>query len=117
MKTVAKKAPSKALLPTLCDMWRGLGMGSPNMVCIFNCLCCKEKLTRFAFSQGAVVVYFDLFKRSLRSAPRAAVQENLRAIFSVFLDAFSVTKGTQVKDAAVSFSDNKSLCDGTHCLL
>ncbi|KIK65016.1 hypothetical protein GYMLUDRAFT_39424 [Collybiopsis luxurians FD-317 M1] len=72
MKTISKKAPSKILLPTLCDFWKSLE-NSSNM--------------------DAVVGYFDLLKRSIRSATRPAIQDNLRALFNVFLSAFEVTKG------------------------
>jgi len=75
MKSVAKKAPAKVLLSTLCDLWRSLQI-APNM--------------------DALVGYFDLLKRSLRTAARPAIQENLRALFNVFLSAFEVVKGPVV---------------------
>ncbi|KAJ3784963.1 armadillo-type protein [Lentinula aff. detonsa] len=73
MAAVAKKVPAKVLLPTMCDMWRSLQI-VPNM--------------------GALVGYFDLLKRSLRSATRPVVQEHLRAVFNVFLEVFGVVKGS-----------------------
>ncbi|KAJ4481176.1 hypothetical protein J3R30DRAFT_3464943 [Lentinula aciculospora] len=81
MKSVAKKAPSKVLLPTLCGMWPSLQI-APNA--------------------GALVGYFDLLKRSLRSAARSEIQDNLRALFNVFLDAFGVVKGSAAELATAS---------------
>ncbi|KAF5392137.1 hypothetical protein D9757_003220 [Collybiopsis confluens] len=84
MKALAKKAPSKILLPTLCELWTALEH-SPNT--------------------GALVAYFDLLRRSIRSAARAAIQDNLRALFNVFLSAFGIVKGyteEQILTRAVS---------------
>ncbi|KAE9407069.1 hypothetical protein BT96DRAFT_987019 [Gymnopus androsaceus JB14] len=69
MKSVAKKAPAKVLLSTLCDLWRSLQI-APNMLGTLtssNVLCA--------------------------AAARPAIQENLRALFNVFLSAFEVVKG------------------------
>ncbi|KAJ3965955.1 hypothetical protein EV361DRAFT_608730 [Lentinula raphanica] len=73
IKAIAKKAPSKVLLPTLCDIWRSL---------------------QIAPTVDALIGYFDLLKRSFRAAARPVIQENLRAVFSLFLDAFSIVKGS-----------------------
>ncbi|KAJ3898549.1 armadillo-type protein [Lentinula edodes] len=83
MRSIAKKAPSKVLLPTLCDIWRSLEI-APNT--------------------GALVEYFDLVKRSLRSAARPAIQENLRSLFNIFLSAFGVVRdsGTTLGTASAS---------------
>ncbi|GAW00359.1 u3 small nucleolar RNA-associated protein 10 [Lentinula edodes] len=83
MRSIAKKAPSKVLLPTLCDIWRSLEI-APNT--------------------GALVEYFDLVKRSLRSAARPAIQENLRPLFNIFLSAFGLVKdsGTTLGTASAS---------------
>jgi len=43
--------------------------------------------------------YFDLLKRSIRSAGRPAVQDNLRALFSVFISAFEVVSVLEVSEA------------------
>ncbi|KAJ3863958.1 armadillo-type protein [Lentinula novae-zelandiae] len=76
MRSIAKKAPSKVLVPTLCDIWRSLQI-APNT--------------------GALVGYFDLVKRSLRSAARPAIQENLRPLFNIFLSAFGVVKDSRTE--------------------
>ncbi|KAJ3761867.1 hypothetical protein EV360DRAFT_36877 [Lentinula raphanica] len=72
IKAIAKKAPSKVLLPTLCDIWRSLQIAPTD----------------------ALIGYFDLLKRSFRAAARPVIQENLRSVFSLFLDAFSIVKGS-----------------------
>ncbi|KAJ3917389.1 hypothetical protein F5877DRAFT_44742 [Lentinula edodes] len=86
MRSIAKKAPSKVLLPTLCDIWRSLEI-APNTV-----------------SDPFATRYFDLVKRSLRSAARPAIQENLRPLFNIFLSAFGVVKdsGTTLSTASAS---------------
>ncbi|KAJ4466217.1 armadillo-type protein [Lentinula lateritia] len=76
MRSIAKKAPSKVLVPTLCDIWRSLQI-APNT--------------------GALGGYFDLVKRSLRSAARPAIQENLRPLFNIFLSAFGVVKDSRTE--------------------
>jgi len=43
--------------------------------------------------------YFDLLKKCLRHAPRAAVLEHIRSLFKVFLEAFDglSSKGDSVR--------------------
>ncbi|KAF9078300.1 armadillo-type protein [Rhodocollybia butyracea] len=77
MRSISKKAPSKILLPTLCDLWRSLEI-VPNI--------------------HALAGYFDLLKRSIRNAGRPAVQDNLRALFSVFISAFEVVSVLEVSE-------------------
>ncbi|KAJ7701560.1 hypothetical protein B0H17DRAFT_1195339 [Mycena rosella] len=69
MKTVAKRAPTGVLISALADMWPSL-QASPQT--------------------DRLVGFFDLLKRCLRGGSRPAVQENVRALFKVFLEAFSV---------------------------
>ncbi|KAJ3856701.1 armadillo-type protein [Lentinula lateritia] len=83
MRFLAKKAPSKVLVPTLCDIWRSLQI-APNA--------------------GALVGYFDLVKRSLRSAARPEIQENLRPLFNIFLSAFGVVKDSGTEPGTASAS-------------
>ncbi|KAF9268872.1 hypothetical protein L218DRAFT_536645 [Marasmius fiardii PR-910] len=86
VKALTKRAPSKTLLPTICELWPSVERSSQP-----DCL----------------AQYFDITKRSIRNAGRAQVQENLRALFSVFLGAFEVVKplaleGDNAKARAIS---------------
>ncbi|KAJ3530702.1 hypothetical protein NM688_g7673 [Phlebia brevispora] len=69
IKTVAKKAPSKLLLTTLCDIWPSL-VAEPVV----------SKL------QG----YFSLLKRVVHVSERPVVSDNMRTLFKVFLDSFEL---------------------------
>ncbi|THU93396.1 hypothetical protein K435DRAFT_779869 [Dendrothele bispora CBS 962.96] len=74
--TVTKRAPAKALLPTLCEMWQQI-----------------ESLTQIE----STICYLGLLKRSLRTADRPVVQENLRPLFNVFLTAFDKARDAEAQ--------------------
>ncbi|KAJ7079966.1 hypothetical protein B0H15DRAFT_1025307 [Mycena belliarum] len=85
LKVVTKQAPTAVLLTALADMWPALE-ASPQ----------TDRLNGF----------FDLLKRCLRSGSRPAVQENVRALFKVFLEGFgadgiSIPK-SKAEDQAIS---------------
>ncbi|KAJ7756261.1 hypothetical protein B0H16DRAFT_696293 [Mycena metata] len=69
MKTVAKRAPTGVLITALSEMWPSL-QATPHT--------------------DRLVGYFDLLKRCLRGGSRPAVQENVRSLFKIFLEAFNV---------------------------
>ncbi|KAJ7270708.1 hypothetical protein B0H12DRAFT_1229192 [Mycena haematopus] len=69
MKTIAKRAPTGVLISALADMWPLL-QTSPHT--------------------DHLIGYFELLKRCLRGGPRAAVQENVRQLFAIFLQAFDI---------------------------
>ncbi|KAG7098539.1 hypothetical protein E1B28_000475 [Marasmius oreades] len=71
VKTITKRALSKVLLPTICELWPSL-----------------ERSSQPVSLNG----YFDITRRSIRSAGRTEVQEHLRALFKVFLGAFEAVK-------------------------
>ncbi|KAI0070967.1 hypothetical protein K474DRAFT_1669523 [Panus rudis PR-1116 ss-1] len=71
IRALAKKAPSKTLLPLLCEKWNSLtGNGELSL----------DKLSS----------YFSVFKRAIRAAPRPAISDHLRLLFKTFLDAFQL---------------------------
>ncbi|KAJ7042839.1 hypothetical protein C8F04DRAFT_1251651 [Mycena alexandri] len=69
MKSVAKRAPTGVLITALSEMWPSL-QATPHT--------------------DRLVGYFDLLKRCLRGGSRPAVQENVRSLFKIFLEAFNV---------------------------
>ncbi|KAJ7452113.1 hypothetical protein B0H11DRAFT_1742292 [Mycena galericulata] len=69
MKTVTKRAPTAVLITALAEMWPSL-QATPYL--------------------DRLVGYFDILKRCLRGGSRPAVQENVRTLFKIFLDAFAV---------------------------
>ncbi|KAJ7740997.1 hypothetical protein B0H14DRAFT_3515417 [Mycena olivaceomarginata] len=69
MKTVAKRAPTAVLISALADIWPSL-QASPHT--------------------DRLVGYFELLKRCLRGGSRPSVQENIRQLFNIFLQAFDV---------------------------
>ncbi|KAJ6463475.1 hypothetical protein C8R45DRAFT_840925 [Mycena sanguinolenta] len=69
MKTVTKRAPTGVLISALADLWPSL-QTSPHT--------------------DRLIGYFELLKRCLRGGPRPAVQENVRQLFAIFLQAFDV---------------------------
>ncbi|KAL0575096.1 snoRNA-binding rRNA-processing protein utp10 [Marasmius crinis-equi] len=71
VKAITKRAPSKTLLPTVCELWPSI-----------------ERSNQSTSING----YFDILKRSIRSAGRPEVQDHLRGLFSVFLAAFDTVK-------------------------
>ncbi|KAF5351352.1 hypothetical protein D9758_008071 [Tetrapyrgos nigripes] len=79
MKTLTKRAPPKVLLPTLCEIWRQV---ETSQTASFDC-------------------YFDMLQKSLRSADRPVVQENLRSLFSAFLSAFDSVKMGESETRAI----------------
>ncbi|KAK7688534.1 hypothetical protein QCA50_008072 [Cerrena zonata] len=72
VKAVAKKAPTKVLLPLLCDMWTDVATGN------------DENL------DDRLKAYWTALKRTIRAAPRPMVSEHLRSLFKTFLDAFGL---------------------------
>lgn len=74
VKTLTKKAPEKILVPTLTQIWASL-LPSPSI--------------------DQYDALFDTVKRSLRVASKGVIQDNLRALFNTFLEAFG----------ALSYSD------------
>ncbi|KAJ7607399.1 hypothetical protein FB45DRAFT_1135460 [Roridomyces roridus] len=82
MKTVAKRAPTAVLITALADMWPTL-KASPN--------------------EDRLVGFFDLLKRCLRGGSRPAIQENVRVLFNIFLDAFGLAGlSSPAEDEAIS---------------
>jgi len=80
VKAVAKRVPSSVLLPTLCDTWRRL----------------KESSTTTSF--GA---FFLLLKKAVHAAPRGELLHQLRALFGLFLDGFTVQANEGTSDEEV----------------
>ncbi|KAK0237018.1 armadillo-type protein [Armillaria nabsnona] len=77
VKTLTKKAPEKVLVPTLTQIWASL-LPSPSI--------------------DQYDALFDIVKKSLRVASKGVIQDNLRALFNTFLEAFG----------ALSYSDLSS---------
>ncbi|KAF9034474.1 hypothetical protein BDZ89DRAFT_1158021 [Hymenopellis radicata] len=74
VKALTKRAPEKILIPTLPQIWSSLLKSSPSS------------------PQDSYDMFFDIVKRSLRTSNKSVVQENLRSIFNMFLEAFDVVK-------------------------
>ncbi|EIW76657.1 hypothetical protein CONPUDRAFT_168479 [Coniophora puteana RWD-64-598 SS2] len=77
-RSIAKSLPAKVLLPVMQGMWLDVEQ--------------KEVM------QGDVTrlnAFFDLLKRSIRSAPRPDVLEQLKALFKIFLESFSVVSSSR----------------------
>ncbi|KAK0200852.1 hypothetical protein DFS33DRAFT_1386800 [Desarmillaria ectypa] len=74
VKTMTKKTPEKVLLPTLTQIWASL-LPSPSI--------------------DQYDAFFDIVKKSLRVASKGVIQDNLRTLFNMFLEAFG----------ALSYSD------------
>ncbi|KAJ7222324.1 hypothetical protein GGX14DRAFT_663256 [Mycena pura] len=81
MKTIAKRAPTSMLISALADLWPSL-QASPH---------------------GRLVGYFDLLKRCLRGGARPAVQDSVRTLFKIFLEAISAFIELVVKLNEASF--------------
>ncbi|KAK0216141.1 armadillo-type protein [Armillaria fumosa] len=67
VKTLTKKAPEKVLVPTLTQIWVSLSP-SPSI--------------------DQYDAFFDIVKKFLRVASKGVIQDNLRALFNTFLEAF-----------------------------
>ncbi|KAF8901036.1 armadillo-type protein [Gymnopilus junonius] len=70
-KSLAKRTPSKVLIPTLLDMWQQLTQ--------------SNKLAKIS-------AYFDVLGRALQHADRPTVLEHLRSSFKIFLEALNIVK-------------------------
>ncbi|KZT68072.1 hypothetical protein DAEQUDRAFT_348588 [Daedalea quercina L-15889] len=73
MKTMAKRLPSKTLLPTLSKFWQA-----------------TPELSSRVFVKGKCAGFFVLLKRSLRGAERPVVLEHLRTLFNTFHTGFGL---------------------------
>ncbi|KAH7908681.1 hypothetical protein BJ138DRAFT_1128268 [Hygrophoropsis aurantiaca] len=72
LKAVAKRVPSKVLLPAMYDLWPSISKAPENT------------------NVSPLTGYFSLFERCLRAAPRSEVFEHLRSIFHVFIEGFDI---------------------------
>ncbi|KAF9468309.1 hypothetical protein BDZ94DRAFT_1246474 [Collybia nuda] len=72
MKTITKRALPTALLPMMIEMWTTVLKITPDL--------------------DRVTAYFDILTRAIRSSTRPAVLENLRSLFSIFIDSFDIVK-------------------------
>ncbi|TDL26887.1 hypothetical protein BD410DRAFT_763071 [Rickenella mellea] len=77
-KAIAKRVPSKTLIPTMCQLWPSY----------------SEKTTN-SLQMGR---FFDLMKQALRPSPRSDVLGNLRPLFKLFLEGFDIRKGLPAGD-------------------
>ncbi|KAL0952425.1 hypothetical protein HGRIS_006698 [Hohenbuehelia grisea] len=87
LKSMAKRAPSSTLLSALSDMW--------------------PSVMQQHGATGGIVGFFDILKKSLRSANKAAISEQLRPLIKLFLDAFELVKNpknaqTEAESGAIS---------------
>jgi U3 small nucleolar RNA-associated protein 10 len=84
-KSVAKRVPSNALIPTLCDVWNSIGekvhetSGLPQMI--------SETAQQ---DSSNLPSFFTLLKKSLHGAARSDVHNQIRPLFNVFLHAFTI---------------------------
>ncbi|KIY65181.1 hypothetical protein CYLTODRAFT_357230 [Cylindrobasidium torrendii FP15055 ss-10] len=85
VKAATKQVPPKVVIPTLVSMWSG-----------------QIKLDVSAESRGE---FFEIVRRALRTSPKAIVQENLRALFNVFLEALDIMKPETDADVVVAFTE------------
>lgn len=80
-------------------------------VVLFWCIASSGNVISFSTSRCAyhyfyyqnrdrIITYFDLLKKSLRSASRPVVLENLRSLFKTFVEAFGVPSKFAAVDAA-----------------
>lgn len=98
MKSVARRVPTKVLLPAMIELWPSV-KASRELVCLIS-------LPHFAYQspydlQDRLVAYLDLLTRGLRNATRPAVLEQLRPLFNVFLEAFDIAKVPSGKNTDV----------------
>ncbi|KAI0692328.1 hypothetical protein BC835DRAFT_1416622 [Cytidiella melzeri] len=70
VKTLAKRAPSKVLLPTICDLWPRLAANKPD----------SRQISGYLF----------VLRRSIHHTDRAVLPEYLRVLFDTFLDMFNL---------------------------
>ena len=80
VKTVAKRVPSSVLIPTLCDTWKRL----------------KESSSTASFG-----TFFLLLKKAIHAAPRGELLHQLRPLFNLFLDGFTVQGDEETSDKEV----------------
>lgn len=92
VKAVAKRVPSSVLIPTLCDTWKRL----------------KESSTTTSF--GA---FFLLLKKAIHAAPRGELLHQLRPLFKLFLDGFTVQGDEETSDEEVGLASRLSALSGS----
>lgn len=88
-KSLAKRVPSKVLVPTLLDIWQQLAQ-SKQMVSLIETFCHFN--SHINSHQAKISAYFDVLGRALQHADRPIVLEHLRPAFKIFLEALDVVK-------------------------
>ncbi|KAI0092311.1 armadillo-type protein [Irpex rosettiformis] len=89
VKTLAKRAPTKVLLPTMCDLWTRLAANHPE----------SQQISGYLF----------VLRRTIQHTDRAALPEYLRTLFKMFVEIFQLcASSTDVRltvesDAIVAF--------------
>lgn len=88
VKAVAKRVPSSVLIPTLCDTWKRL----------------KDSL-----APKPLGAFYFLLKKAIHAAPRGELLHQLRALFSVFLDGFTVQGNEETSNEEVGIDSSPPL--------
>ena len=99
VKSIAKKIPSKVLLPTLIEMWSAV-QHSRQSVSLYISPQLTQPNTEY---KTRISAYFEAVARSLQHADRSIVMEYLRGCFKNFLEALDIAKvDEEVRDELIS---------------
>ena len=86
IKTLAKRAPAKILLPTMCDLWTRLATNQVRRIAVM-------KLKTLILSQPEprrVSGYLFVLRRTIQHTDRAVLPDYLRALFKTFVELFQL---------------------------
>ena len=89
VKSIAKRIPSKVLLPTLVEMWT-TGQHSRQSVSFTSLH--DIFIPSNEVHKTTVSAYFEVVARALQHADRSTVMECLRGCFKNFLDALDISQ-------------------------
>jgi U3 small nucleolar RNA-associated protein 10 len=99
IKSLAKRVPSKALIPTLVDMWPSIQSLHDKVSC--NQISIWNNVEHSFQSSGKYISYFETFKRSLKAATQAVVLEHLRSLTKLFMESFDLVSVPSYDAASV----------------
>ncbi len=86
VKTLAKRAPTKVLLPTMCDLWARLSADQ-----VRNSPMGNVKDLRFPQPEPRKISgYLFVLRRAIQHTDRGALPEYLRTLFKTFLEIFQL---------------------------
>lgn len=99
LAVIAKRIPTKTLLPVIFDVWTKAKVG-------------KERVSHHAVIEAylfqSMILFFDLLRLAIRNADKAALPLLIKSLFAFYLEVFDMRHSLQLrgleKDVSIRLS-------------